>query len=159
MTATAPILIREADIADATTIARFNQAMALVTESLTLPDVAIVPGVKAVFADPALGQYFAAERNGEVVACLLITYEWSDWRNGLFWWIQSVYVTPESRGRGVFRELYADVYQRARDSRGVCGLRLYVESKNERAQKTYSAVGMTRSHYRMFEVDFVHGAS
>jgi ribosomal protein S18 acetylase RimI-like enzyme len=85
----------------------------------------------------------------------MITYEWSDWRNGNFWWIQSVYVRPDARGRGVFRRLYQAVEEAARKSGESCGLRLYVEGENERAQRVYEGLGMKSTSYRFYEVDFV----
>jgi ribosomal protein S18 acetylase RimI-like enzyme len=89
----------------------------------------------------------------------MVTYEWSDWRNGTFWWIQSVYVPEASRRTGVYRSLYARVLEMAREAGGVCGVRLYVETANARAQATYAALGMQRAHYELYEVDFVFGSS
>ncbi|MEZ5392586.1 MAG: GNAT family N-acetyltransferase [Bryobacterales bacterium] len=106
-------------------------------------------------ADPAKGFYLVAEEEGAVVGQLLITYEWSDWRNGVFWWVQSVYVRPESRGRGVYSTLYEDAVRRAREAGDVCGLRLYVERENRRAQRTYQKLGMRPTVYEMYETDFV----
>jgi len=135
-------------------IAAFNLAMARETEDKALDPERLAAGVRAVFEDPARGDYAVAELGGRVVGCLLLTREWSDWRDGTFWWIQSVYVAPEARGRGVFRALWEHVAAQARATPGVCGLRLYVERANERARSVYEAVGMRRSHYEMFEVDF-----
>lgn len=148
------VLVRAAQADEADTIADFNQAMALETEGRTLPDERIRPGVRAVFEDASRGRYFVAERGGVVVACLLITYEWSDWRNGLFWWIQSVFVDQAHRGTGVFRTLYAEVRRLALAEGGVAGLRLYVEQDNVNAQRTYLALGMERTHYQLFEEEF-----
>jgi ribosomal protein S18 acetylase RimI-like enzyme len=112
-------------------------------------------GVSAALDDPSKALYFIAEVDGLPAGQLMITYEWSDWRNGVFWWIQSVYVVPEWRRRGVYRKLYAEVQRLARERSGVCGLRLYVERHNELAQGAYERLGMRRAAYEMFEEDFV----
>ncbi|MBI2684874.1 MAG: GNAT family N-acetyltransferase [Acidobacteria bacterium] len=129
--------------------------MALETENIVLDRERLRAGVEAVFADAARGFYLIAEADGERAGQMMITYEWSDWRNGVFWWIQSVYTVPEHRGLGVFKALYSAVQERARNAGGVCGLRLYVEAHNERAQATYRRCGMSETVYRMFEVDGV----
>ena len=144
------ILIRKAQPVDAETITRFQKAMALETENLELDEARVTKGVNAVFSDSTRGEYFVAENDGRVIASLMITYEWSDWRNAWVWWFQSVYVTPEYRRNGVFRMMYAFVKEESIKS-GAAGLRLYVESANVRAQKTYEAMGMDGSHYRTFE--------
>ncbi len=148
------LAIRPAREADARTIAEFNQAMAQETEGLRLADAVIQAGVENLLRDPAKGRYFLAERDGAVVGQLLITYEWSDWRNGWFWWIQSVYVAPAARRGGVYRALYAHVTQAARDARDVCGVRLYVDRDNLSAQRVYERLGMTRTGYLLFEADW-----
>lgn len=142
--------IRKAISEDASVIADFQQKMAWETEQLTLEKSILVPGVNAVFVNPARGQYWIAEENGIVIASLLITYEWSDWRNTSVWWIQSVYVLPEFRRKGTFRLMYYHIRNEA-DRQGVAGLRLYVETNNTRAQKTYEALGMQKEHYQMYE--------
>jgi GNAT superfamily N-acetyltransferase len=147
--------IRRATGADAEQIARYNAAMALETEHLELDHQRLLPGVKAVLADPSKGFYLVAEAEGGVAGQMMITYEWSDWRNGVFWWIQSVYVEPARRRRGVFRSLYLYALQQARAAADVCGLRLYVEAGNEAARRTYEELGMAKTAYEMFEVDFV----
>ncbi len=144
--------VRRATLDDAATIAGFNAAMALETEDKVLPPETIGAGVRRFLSDEALGFYLVAEREGAVVGCLGITFEWSDWRNGLFWWIQSVYIEPDSRRLGVFRQLYDHVNELARQEDDVCGLRLYVEKDNVRAQQTYANLGMTETDYRLFEV-------
>jgi GNAT superfamily N-acetyltransferase len=149
------ILIRAATAADAETIVRFNAAMAGETEGLELDLERLRGGVQAVLADPGKGIYWMAELDGRPAGQMLITFEWSDWRNGAFWWIQSVYVAPPCRGRGVFRALYEHAERLARSDPGVCGLRLYVEQHNERAQQAYLRLGMKPTPYRIFEVDFV----
>ena len=145
------IRIRSARPEDVPSLVRFNHEMARETEGKELDREVLAAGVGAVFAEPARGFYLVAEISGEVIACLMITREWSDWRNGDFWWIQSVYVAPEFRRRGVFRSLYREVANRAGQSDGVCGFRLYVEQDNQEAQATYRHLGMTETAYRMFE--------
>lgn len=149
--------IRLATPADAEFLVRGNAAMALETEHLSLDLDRLRDGVHALFDDRSRGLYYLAEVDGRRAGQMMITYEWSDWRNGVFWWIQSVWVEPEYRSRGVFKALYAHVEQLARSTPGVCGLRLYVEKDNARAQGTYERVGMKRTPYQMFEVDFVLG--
>lgn len=147
------ITIRTATRDDIAHIAQWNSAMAWETERKTLEPAVITRGVTAVFDEPRRGFYLVAERAGEPAGCLLITYEWSDWRAGDFWWIQSVYVVESARREGVFRQLYEDAKQRAMKSSAV-GLRLYVETENERAQRTYAGLGMERCHYFMYEAEF-----
>ncbi|GJL82066.1 MAG: hypothetical protein DHS20C01_17000 [marine bacterium B5-7] len=143
--------ILEARIEHTDTIAAFNVAMALETESITLDSNRVRAGVRAVFEKPARGFYLVARIDEKIIGCLMITHEWSDWRNGLFWWIQSVYVTPEHRGMGVYRRLYRDVLARAMNMGEVCGIRLYVEKDNLNARKAYEALGMSNSGYLVFE--------
>jgi GNAT superfamily N-acetyltransferase len=107
-----------------------------------------------VLDDPAHGRYFVAEAGGRPVGQLMITYEWSDWRNGRFWWIQSVYVLPDARRGGVFRALFRHLEDMARDDPGVCGIRLYVERDNLRAQATYRHCGLADAGYAVMEVDY-----
>jgi len=149
------VSIRPAAPGDAETIAAFNLAMARETEHIELDRAKLLPGVRAVLQDPAKGFYVVAETGGQVVGQMMITYEWSDWRNATFWWIQSVYVSPEFRGKGVFKQLYRHVADRARAQTGVCGLRLYVEADNHSAQRTYERLGLNRTMYDVWEVDFV----
>lgn len=142
---------------EAALIAEMNLRMARETEGLELDGQRLYRGVEAVFDDPHKGRYFVAEGRLEPepaarpLACLLITYEWSDWRAGWFWWIQSVYTLPEARGRGCFSALYAHVVAAARSEPGVRGLRLYVERENRQAQRVYARLGMQETHYRLFE--------
>lgn len=142
--------IRRASPDDAPSIISFQQAMAMETEGMKLNSDVITKGVMAVFHDPNKGQYYVAEEAGRVVASLMITYEWSDWRNASIWWFQSVYVIPEYRRMGIFRMMYDHIKKEGTES-GIAGLRLYVESENVRAQKTYEAMGMNGSHYRTYE--------
>ncbi len=145
--------LRRGQIADASVIAEFNQAMALETEDKTLNPAVVQAGVLAVLNEPRRGFYLVAERAGELIGGLMITFEWSDWRNADFWWIQSVYVRPVARRQGVYRALYRDIERQAR-SAGACGLRLYVENDNRAAMSTYSRLGMTDAHYRVMERNF-----
>ena len=150
--------IRPAGLGDAGTIAAFNAAMARETEHLDLDPVRLRAGVEAVLGDPVKGFYLLAEAGGgRIVGQLMITFEWSDWRNGNFWWIQSVYVDTAARGTGVYRNLYEHVRREAAQAGNVCGLRLYVERDNTRAQEVYRRQGMQPTAYQMYEVDFVIG--
>ena len=147
------LTVRAAQRGDIHHIASWNQAMAWETESKRLDPEVLARGVAAVFDEPRRGFYLVAERAGEPVGCLLVTYEWSDWRCGDFFWIQSVYVIESARRGGVFRAMYEAVVERAREARAV-GVRLYVENENERAQRTYAGLGMERCHYLMYEAGF-----
>ena len=129
--------------------------MALETEHLTLDPGRLQSGVKRLVEDSSKGFYILAWDGGRIVGQLMITFEWSDWRNGTFWWIQSVYVEPAYRGRSVFKALYRHIENMARTTPDVCGLRLYVEGENHRAQEVYRRLGMTATPYQMFEIDFV----
>lgn len=149
------ITVRAAVPGDAAFLAEGNTLMAWETERVRLEPDRVLAGVRAVFANPERGFYLVAEDDGKPVGQLLITYEWSDWRNGVFWWIQSVYTLSAHRGKGVFRALYAAVETMMRERGDVCGLRLYVEAHNEAAQATYRRCGMAETVYRMFEVDQV----
>lgn len=143
--------IRPANAADVETLARWAEAMALETEGKVLDPATIRAGIAAGLADPGKARYLVAERDGRAVGTLMLTTEWSDWRNGWWWWIQSVYVAEDARRLGVFRALYDHVAAAAQATAGVCGLRLYVENDNARAQATYAALGMADAHYRVFE--------
>jgi GNAT superfamily N-acetyltransferase len=151
---TAPILIRPSTPADASVIAGFNARLALETEHLQLDPTRLRAGVDAVLAEGNKGTYWVAEAGGEVVGQLMITFEWSDWRNGSFWWIQSVYVRADWRSRGVFKALYKHVHQQAKSRNDACGLRLYVERDNQRARQLYQRLGLRPTSYELYEVDF-----
>lgn len=151
----AEIKVRRATPEDAEFLVRGNAEMALETEHLSLDLDRLRDGVHAIFELPSRGVYFVAELDGRRAGQMLITYEWSDWRNGVFWWIQSVHVEKSSRRQGVFKAIYQHVENMANMSPGVCGLRLYVENSNNRAQNTYESVGMKRTVYQLFETDFV----
>ena len=149
------IVVRPAIQSDLNTVVGFNAAMALETEGKTLDMELLTKGVSAVLVQDGLGFYLMAEIEGRPVGQLLITTEWSDWRNGYFWWIQSVYVDAEYRRQGVYRALNSHVHSEARRRGDVCGIRLYVERNNHVAQQVYSSLDMHRSHYDLFEIDFV----
>jgi GNAT superfamily N-acetyltransferase len=144
------IRIREATVTDTPPIIEFQQAMARETESIELDAPVVTRGVHAVFDDPSRGRYFIAEAGEEVIASLLITYEWSDWRNGNVWWIQSVYVRPAFRRRGIYARMYEQVKAIA-ESENVRGIRLYVDRRNTPAQDVYRRCGMNGEHYLVFE--------
>ena len=143
--------MRPARAEEADTLAGFNIAMALETEGRRLLPEVVGAGVRRLLAEPALGFYLVAVADGEVVGSAMVTTEWSDWRNGRFWWIQSVYVRPERRRHGVFRALYAHIREAAAQAPDVCGFRLYVERENAAAQATYRALGMHETDYRIME--------
>jgi ribosomal protein S18 acetylase RimI-like enzyme len=145
------VTIRQATIADAKKIAGFNTNMAMETEGIELIPEIILSGVRKLINNDAFGYYLVAETNHEIVGSLMVTSEWSDWRNGQFWWIQSVYVIPSWRRRGLYRKLYETVKQLADKNENVCGFRLYVEKENSIAQSTYDNVGMHETHYKMYE--------
>lgn len=147
----AVITYRDATSADAPTIVDFQIAMARETEDVALDRETCTKGVAAVFENASLGRYFVAEEAGGVVASLLITYEWSDWRNGNVWWIQSVYVASNARGRGVYAGLYRHVQQLVEVDASLRGIRLYVDERNQPAQEVYAKLGMNGEHYRVFE--------
>ena len=143
--------IRIAEKEDAAAMVEFNQAMALETEGKQLSEEVLSKGVDAVFADPQKGFYVVADDGGRIVGGLMVTFEWSDWRNGWFWYVQSVYVRPEARGKKVYSQLYRFVKDRAAETGNVCGFRLYVEKENEHAQEVYKKLGMEETYYLMFE--------
>lgn len=141
---------REALPADASAIIEFQLAMARETEDLELDRDILTKGVHALFDDPNLGRYYVAEEDGRVAGSLMITYEWSDWRNGMVWWIQSVYIAPEFRRRGLYAGLYQHVKSMVEQS-AVRGIRLYVDKRNTSAQEVYTRLGMNGEHYLVFE--------
>jgi ribosomal protein S18 acetylase RimI-like enzyme len=145
------VQVRIAELKDIETIAEFNTAMAWETEGKQLNPSTIRRGVRAVLDDSDYGLYVVAQSDGEVVGCLLITYEWSDWRSSLFWWIQSLYVRPEFRRHGVFKQLHDFVRAQALRRPEVCGIRLYVEQSNRVAQDAYRRIGMKPTAYQIYE--------
>lgn len=148
------IRVRRATALDLETVMRFNQAMAEETESKTLDPPTVRAGVKQGLEDPDRSLYFVAEVDGRIVGQTMVTTEWSDWRSGFFWWIQSVYVEPDHRSRGVFRSLYEHIRTLARDRNDVCGIRLYVHNENTRAIATYRKLGMTLTDYLLCEEEW-----
>ena len=144
--------IRQANPADTPVVTEFNLRLAEETEDLRLPPERVSAGVAAVLRDSSKGLYFLAEQEGKVCGQVMITYEWSDWRNAWWWWVQSVWVEPHERRSGVYRALYAHVVEAAR-AEGCCGVRLYVERENVKAQATYRALGMTQAKYELFEAE------
>jgi GNAT superfamily N-acetyltransferase len=149
------IHIRNATRDDVAFLRDCNIAMALESEQTLLAPEVLTRGIVAVFDHPERGFYVVAERDGMAVGSLLITHEWSDWRNGGWWWIQSVYVMPDARRSGVFTAMYREINVRARKSAGVIGLRLYVEKENTKAQQTYAALGMEPAYYSLYQSSFV----
>ncbi|MEJ7624002.1 MAG: GNAT family N-acetyltransferase [Pyrinomonadaceae bacterium] len=145
------MVIRIATRDDADVLIGFNTAMALETERKTLDQDVVGPAVAAIFDDENKGFYVVAEEDGEICGGLLITYEWSDWRNAWWWWIQSVYIRSETRGRRIYSHLYDFVKARAKEAGDVYGIRLYVETENIHAQRVYEKVGMQRSPYLMYD--------
>ncbi len=143
--------IRLARLEDAVTLAEFNQAMALETESKTLDPDIVLRGVESVFHDKEKGFYVVAEDAGHIVGCLMITFEWSDWRASWFWWIQSVYILPEARGQKIYSRLYDFAKAQATPEKNVRGIRLYVETNNTHAQRVYEKLGMHDMPYLMYE--------
>lgn len=145
------MIVREAFRSDIPTIIDFQLKMALETENLILDKDTITNGVKAVFEDPNKGKYFIVEEAEETISSMLITYEWSDWRNATVVWLQSVYVLTEYRRKGVFKVMYDHIKNIVKEEGEYKGIRLYVDQSNVNAQKTYKAMGMTAEHYSMYE--------
>jgi ribosomal protein S18 acetylase RimI-like enzyme len=145
------MIIRLAQKSDVDALVEFNQAMAIETENKRLDTAILRPGVEGVFADANKGFYVVADDGIKIIGGLMVTFEWSDWRNAWFWWIQSVYVLPEARGQGIYSSLYEFVKKKAEEAGNVCGYRLYVEKDNLRAQRIYEKSGMEASHYLMYE--------
>jgi GNAT superfamily N-acetyltransferase len=150
-----PVNVRSAVRADVPFLCECNVAMAFESEGKHLDREVLTRGILAVFDHPERGFYLVAERDGQAVGSLLITHEWSDWRNGGWWWIQSVYVMPGARRGGVFTAMYREVEARGHASAGVIGIRLYVEKNNARAQATYSALGMEPAYYSLYQRSWV----
>jgi GNAT superfamily N-acetyltransferase len=142
--------VRPATPADLDFLVSGNLEMALETENLRLDPNTVRTAVRALLDGGQAGRYWVAEVDDVPAGQLLVTFEWSDWRNRMIWWIQSVYTTPAARRHGVYRALYAHVRQEAQAA-GACGLRLYVDTRNTRAQQVYAALGMNGDHYRVFE--------
>lgn len=144
--------IRKANLSDIPVIVEFNYNLAKETEHIELNKDRLYKGVQRVIEDPSKGIYFLYEYEGQVQGQLMITKEWSDWRNGEFWWIQSVYVRRDYRKKGVFKALYEHVEKIVLENKDLCGLRLYVEKENETAQNTYKSLGMEETYYKLYEM-------
>jgi len=153
------LIVRQATREDLDTLIRFSAAMALETEGRRLDESRLRQGTQAVLESPARGFYTVAELTDRsprlVVGQLLVTFEWSDWRNATFWWIQSVYVDSAWRRRGIYRQMHEGILRQARQQGDVCGVRLYVEGENAVAKTVYAKVGLNASSYHVFEEDFV----
>jgi GNAT superfamily N-acetyltransferase len=145
------MIVRKAVREEAQQITKFQIAMALETENIILDPGMVTLGVQAVFSDPARGSYFIAEEDGQVVASLLTTFEWSDWRNGTVLWIQSVYVLPEFRRKGTYKAMYGHIRAMVEHNSNLKGIRLYADKSNLTAQKVYEKLGMTADHYQLYE--------
>ena len=150
---TGEIHVRRAVNGDLDTIVEFNSAMALESEGVALDHEVLRLGVQAMLKKGGRGIYYVAEVSGRVVGQLAITTEWSDWRNGYFWWVQSVYSHPDYRRRGIYRALHRHVEAEAKDQGDVRGIKLYVDRDNRRAKEVYASLGMAHSHYDLWEVD------
>ena len=142
---------REAKETEYKVISGFQQKVAMETEHLNLDTDTVQKGVQAVFNDASKGQYYIIEDDEKVIASLMITYEWSDWRNSQVIWIQSVYVLPEYRKKGVFKIMYSEIKKIVANNPDYSGIRLYVEITNENARKVYQSIGMEGNHYQLFE--------
>lgn len=145
--------IRQAEVDDGETITRFNATMALESEGISLNRATLRAGVDAALRDESKAFYLLAEADGEPVGQLMVTTEWSDWRNGWIWWIQSVYVKPEARRQGVYRRLYEQLTDMAGERDDIRGMRLYVMRDNRVAKRTYEALGMSHSEYDLYETE------
>lgn len=144
------LFVRRATVLDAETVAEFNRRLAWESEGKKLDAEVLRHGVAAVLADAHKGFYVMAEREGEVIGQSMVTFEWSDWRNGWYWWVQSVYVREDARRLGVFRAIFEQLKTEAMADPTVIGIRLYVERENERAHKVYRAVGMEEEPYFLY---------
>ena len=143
--------IREATSKDVPTLIDFQLKLALETENVTLKIGELSLGVQRLFKDPTKGRYYVTEENGEVIGCLMTTYEWSEWHNGTVLWIQSVYVPKEHRGKGIYKKMYDLIKQMVANDPDMAGIRLYVHKTNHAAQQVYKKLGMNGEHYAAFE--------
>lgn len=145
------MIVREARITDMPSLLDFQLKMALETENVQLEIQPLTQGMTRLLKDPGKGKYYVAEESGEIVGCLMTTFEWSEWRCGIILWIQSVYVAAPWRKKGVFKKMYQHVQQLVSDDPDLKGIRLYVDKTNAVAQKVYSGLGMNGEHYTVFE--------
>ena len=143
--------IRKGQKSDLNALIQFNLAMAKETEDLALDESVLTQGVNTLLSNPERGFYLVAEVDGEIAGSLMVTFEWSDWRAKDYYWIQSVYIRPQNRRQGIYAKLYQEVKQIAEQNGGAASFRLYVEQDNAKAQSTYSALGMEKSYYQMYE--------
>ena len=146
--------ITQPGIEDINSLVNFNIKMAKETENKILNKKIVTKGVSEVLTDTTLGYYVIAKNKNTILGSLMITYEWSDWRNGLFWWIQSVYVDKEYRQQGVYKKMYSYIKDKALKDNSCTGIRLYVEQENKIAQSVYTKLEMKETHYKLFEIDF-----
>ena len=145
------VMVRPGVAADAPILEKFQIQMAQETEGLNLNAAEVKMGVQRVFTDPPIARYYVAEWCGRVMGCLLLCYEWSEWRNGTILWIESVYVDPEFRGKGVYKKMYRAIRQMVNEDDGLKGIRLYVEKSNKSARQVYKRLGMNDDHYILYE--------
>ena len=145
------ITIRPSKREDIGKLVEFQLRLADETENVRLNEETVSAGMHALFDEPSRGTYYVAVSHAEIVGCFLITYEWSDWRNGMVWWLQSVYVAKNHRRQGVFKIMYDHLRQIISSDPGIIGLRLYVDKTNTRAQNVYASMGMNGDHYTVFE--------
>jgi GNAT superfamily N-acetyltransferase len=143
--------IRVANRSDSERIAVFQVEMAMETEGMTLDPEVVSRGVEAVFSDPKRGTYFVARTEGETVGSMLVTHEWSDWRNGNIWWLQSVYILPAFRRKKIFSKMYSYLRKKVEEDENLLGIRLYVDKTNTAARKVYERLGMDGDHYLTYE--------
>lgn len=143
--------IRQANLSDKPVLKAFQKQMAYETEGLDLEDDLVSKGLEAILSDVTKGKYFVAEQDNNIIGCLMVTPEWSDWRNGTVWWIQSVFVKAEYRRKGIYRKLYQHIQDWVKENEEYKGIRLYVEKDNKIAQQVYSALGMDGEHYKLYE--------
>ncbi len=136
---------------DIPTLAQFQAKMAWETEEYKLDTEAVEQGIQALLDDPSKGRYYKFLHEGDLVGCLMTTYEWSEWRNGQVLWIQSLYILPEHRGKGLFRKVYQYLQDQVKETEGWRGIRLYVDKRNQAATEVYKSIGMDNSHYELFE--------
>tara|TARA_Y100000748_G_scaffold105048_2_gene87676 strand:- start:1359 stop:1811 length:453 start_codon:yes stop_codon:yes gene_type:complete len=146
--------ITQPGIEDINSLVNFNIKMAKETENKILNKKIVTKGVSEVLTDTTLGYYVIAKNKNTILGSLMITYEWSDWRNGMFWWIQSVYVEKEYRQQGVYKQMYSYIKDKALKDNSCTGIRLYVEQENKIAQSVYTKLEMKETHYKLFEIDF-----
>lgn len=145
------LIVRFGRLNDATTLAEFNKAMASESEGYELDYQTVLSGIKNLMLQTELGFYLVAEVQGSIIGSLMITYEWTDWRDGVFWWIQSVYIVPEFRNKGVYKVMYKKVKEMAQDISNVKGFRLYVDKDNKTAIEVYKKLGMIETNYLFYE--------